>query len=54
VNDPAGPARLIEIKDFWRAIGERAIGAAVVTAADIHGPAAFWPCRQPISVPTRR
>jgi len=41
VNDPAGPARLIEIKDFWRAIGERAIGAAVVTAADIHGPAGF-------------
>jgi flavin reductase (DIM6/NTAB) family NADH-FMN oxidoreductase RutF len=31
----------IDVKTFWRAIGVRAIGAAVVTAADSNGPAGF-------------
>jgi flavin reductase (DIM6/NTAB) family NADH-FMN oxidoreductase RutF len=35
------PEHGIGIGDFWRAIGVRAIGGAVVTAADASGPAGF-------------
>lgn len=34
-------ARIIDPKTFWRAIGERAVGAAIVTASDENGPAGF-------------
>ena len=34
-------SKLIDVKIFWQAIGMRAIGAAVVTAADARGPAGF-------------
>ncbi|MBS3651276.1 flavin reductase [Pseudaminobacter sp. 19-2017] len=33
--------KTIDGKSFWRAIGVRAVGAAVVTAADAEGPAGF-------------
>jgi len=36
-----GVGKIIDIKTFWQAIGVRAIGAAVVTAADSEGPAGF-------------
>lgn len=29
-------------KEFWRALGERAIGATIVTASDMAGPAGFF------------
>ena len=35
------PAKLIEPKAFWRAIGNRATGSTVVTAASDRGPAGF-------------
>ncbi|TWF58403.1 flavin reductase family protein [Neorhizobium alkalisoli] len=31
----------LSAKDFWKAIGARAIGATIVTAADENGPAGF-------------
>ena len=31
----------MDARSFWQAIGCRAIGAAVVTARDVHGPAGF-------------
>jgi len=34
-------AKIIDQKTFWRAIGERAVGAAIVTARDENGPAGF-------------
>src|SRR5579883_2888083 len=33
--------KVIDPKSFWRAIGVRAIGAAVVAASDANGPAGF-------------
>jgi flavin reductase (DIM6/NTAB) family NADH-FMN oxidoreductase RutF len=33
--------KIIDPKTFWQAIGVRAIGAAIVTAADAEGPAGF-------------
>jgi flavin reductase (DIM6/NTAB) family NADH-FMN oxidoreductase RutF len=33
--------KIIDGRSFWQAIGVRAIGAAVVTAADAEGPAGF-------------
>jgi flavin reductase (DIM6/NTAB) family NADH-FMN oxidoreductase RutF len=35
------PAKTVDIGSFWRAIGVRAIGPAVVTAKDATGPAGF-------------
>jgi flavin reductase (DIM6/NTAB) family NADH-FMN oxidoreductase RutF len=37
----ARPERLIDPKAFWRAIGNRATGSTVVTAASDRGPAGF-------------
>ena len=37
-----GAGTSIDQKTFWRAIGQRAVGAAVVTAADAEGPAGFF------------
>ena len=34
-------SRIIDVKSFWAAVSQRAIGAAVVTAADADGPAGF-------------
>jgi flavin reductase (DIM6/NTAB) family NADH-FMN oxidoreductase RutF len=34
-------AKAIDVKTFWRAIGERAIGATIVTAQGADGPAGF-------------
>lgn len=36
---PMGKA--IDARMFWRALGQRAVGAAIVTAEDIQGPAGF-------------
>jgi flavin reductase (DIM6/NTAB) family NADH-FMN oxidoreductase RutF len=34
--------RVIDPKAFWQAIGQRAVGAAVVTTAEAEGPAGFF------------
>ena len=34
-------AKAIDVKTFWRALGERAIGATIVTAQGADGPAGF-------------
>lgn len=39
--DAPGAEKVVDIRTFWRAIGVRAIGAAVVTGADANGPAGF-------------
>ena len=44
----------IDAKTFWKAIGCRAIGVAIVTAKGTEGPAGFLACRRPISRPARR
>jgi flavin reductase (DIM6/NTAB) family NADH-FMN oxidoreductase RutF len=36
-----GEARLIDVRTFWRAVGERAVGTAIVTARGPDGPAGF-------------
>src|SRR5215471_2147468 len=41
MNEPQQTARPIDAKAFWRAIGNRAIGSTVVTAASDRGPAGF-------------
>ena len=33
--------KAIDVKSFWRALGERAIGATIVTAQGADGPAGF-------------
>ena len=40
-DNEAPRGKTIDVKIFWQAIGMRAIGAAVVTAADARGPAGF-------------
>ena len=40
-NRETRPAKAIDVKTFWQAIGIRAIGTAIVTAADAQGPAGF-------------
>jgi hypothetical protein len=35
---------VIDAKTFWRMLGERAIGATIVTAKGADGPAARRPC----------
>ena len=37
-GEPTG-AKTIDVKSFWQAIGQRAIGATIVTAAGSGGPA---------------
>jgi flavin reductase (DIM6/NTAB) family NADH-FMN oxidoreductase RutF len=34
-------AKLIDVKTFWRALGQRAIGSTIVTARSAEGPAGF-------------
>ena len=34
-------AKAIDVKSFWRALGERAVGATIVTAQGADGPAGF-------------
>jgi flavin reductase (DIM6/NTAB) family NADH-FMN oxidoreductase RutF len=41
MNEPRQTARAIDAKTFWRAIGNRATGSTVVTAASERGPAGF-------------
>ena len=40
-DSKSGTGKIIDPKTFWMAIGQRAIGAAIVTAADAQGPAGF-------------
>jgi len=41
MNEPQRVAKPIDTKAFWRAIGNRATGSTVVTAASDRGPAGF-------------
>jgi flavin reductase (DIM6/NTAB) family NADH-FMN oxidoreductase RutF len=42
MDEPAQPAdRIIDLRAFWRAIGNRATGSTVVTARSDEGPAGF-------------
>jgi flavin reductase (DIM6/NTAB) family NADH-FMN oxidoreductase RutF len=40
-NKSSAIPKVIDVKTFWNAIGVRAIGVAVVTAVDEHGPSGF-------------
>jgi len=39
---PPRAPRTIDGRTFWQAVGQRAVGAAVVTTADAEGPAGFF------------
>jgi flavin reductase (DIM6/NTAB) family NADH-FMN oxidoreductase RutF len=38
---PQAAKKTIDVKTFWRAIGQRAIGSTIVTARSVEGPAGF-------------
>jgi flavin reductase (DIM6/NTAB) family NADH-FMN oxidoreductase RutF len=39
--EPAHQGKLVDVKAFWRAIGQRATGSTIVTACSAEGPAGF-------------
>ncbi len=42
MSDPKAAPPVFDPRNFWRAVGQRAVGAAVVTTADAEGPAGFF------------
>jgi flavin reductase (DIM6/NTAB) family NADH-FMN oxidoreductase RutF len=40
-SNQSTPKKTIDAKSFWRVLGERAIGATIVTARGVDGPAGF-------------
>jgi len=35
--------KIVDVKAFWGAVGQRALGASLVTATGVGGPADSWP-----------
>src|SRR5215470_8125448 len=41
MSTTGSPDKLIDVKTFWRTLGQRAIGSTIVTARSAEGPAGF-------------